>query len=67
MGPDRARPGQARAGELLEKHKPELRGKLLAVETTAHPTDGELLDHARRLFKRLDRLQPNSPPFGSKS
>ena len=41
--------------------------KLLAVETTAHPTDGELLDHARRLFKRLDRLQPNSPPFGSAS
>jgi len=26
-----------------------------------HPTDGELLDHARRAFKAIDRMLPNTP------
>jgi hypothetical protein len=26
-----------------------------------HPTDGELLDHARRVFRAVDRMLPNSP------
>jgi hypothetical protein len=40
---------------------PELDKKLLGVESADHPTDGQLLDHARRFFKTADRLQPNSP------
>ncbi len=61
-------PGTAKRelAHYFEQNQPDLRRKLLAVETTAHPTDGELLDHARRLFKRLDRLQPNSPAPGGK-
>lgn len=45
----------------LRSHQPELEKKLVAVETADHPTDGELLDHAHRLFKAADRMQPNSP------
>ena len=41
---------------------PELDKKLVGVESADHPTDGQLLDHARRYFKAADRLQPNSPP-----
>jgi hypothetical protein len=26
-----------------------------------HPTDGELLAYARRSFKAIDRLRPNTP------
>ena len=40
---------------------PGLNGKLLGVEAADHPSDGQLLDHARRFFKAADRLQPNSP------
>jgi len=45
----------------LEAHKPELRRSLVGTETLDHPTDGELLDHARRAFKTIDRMLPNSP------
>ena len=38
-----------------------LDAKLLGVETADHPSDGQLLDHARRFFKAADRLQPNTP------
>lgn len=56
-------PGTAKRelANYIQEHRPDLGKKLLAVETAAHPTDGELLDHARRLFKRLDKMQPNSP------
>lgn len=45
----------------LDAHRPELRRSLVGTETMDHPTDGELLDHARRAFKAIDRLLPNSP------
>ena len=48
----------------LEQHSPDLRHKLLAVETADHPTDGELLDWARKTFKRLDRMRSNAPTTG---
>ncbi|MBL6612778.1 MAG: translational machinery protein [Reyranella sp.] len=35
----------------LDQHAEELKRKLLGVETSDHPTDGELLAHARKLFK----------------
>jgi hypothetical protein len=46
----------------VEAHIGWLKEKLFAVEAMDHPTDGELLDHARRFFKAADKLQPNSPP-----
>jgi len=45
----------------LGTHHHELEKKLLAVEPSDHPTDGELLTHARRFFKAADRMRPNSP------
>ena len=45
----------------LDTHRAELRRSLVGTETMDHPTDGELLDHARRAFKAIDRMLPNSP------
>ena len=45
----------------VETHIGWLKEKLFAVEAMDHPTDGELLDHARRFFKAADKLRPNSP------
>lgn len=45
----------------LDAHRPELRRSLVGTETMDHPTDGELLDHARRAFKAIDRMLPNTP------
>jgi stalled ribosome rescue protein Dom34 len=56
-------PGAAR-NELavyVARHLPDLRRKLLVLEPADHPTEGELLDHARRTFERIDRMRPNAP------
>lgn len=45
----------------LEQHAPGVRRSLVGVHTMDHPTDGELLDHARRAFKAIDRMLPNTP------
>ena len=45
--------------ELLTQLKhahPQIAAKVSGVETLDHPTDGELLDHARRFFKADDRM-----------
>lgn len=41
----------------IESHGHQLRAKIAGVETVDHPTDGQLLDHARRFFK-ADHLAP---------
>ena len=63
-------PGQAKDGLVnhLEKYKSRdghfarLCSRLMRVAPMDHPTNGELLTHARQAFKAIDRLQPNSPP-----
>ncbi len=45
----------------LDKHMPRVKATLVGVEPMDHPTDGELLDHARRAFKAIDRMAPNTP------
>lgn len=45
----------------LEKHAPAVKKAIVAVEAMDHPTDGELLAHARRAFKAIDRMQSNTP------
>lgn len=45
----------------LERQLPALGRKLAGLEPADHPTEGELLDHARRAFKKIDRTRPNSP------
>ena len=34
----------------IEKHAPALKAKIAGVETVDHPTDGELVAHARKFF-----------------
>lgn len=42
----------------VEKHTPPLKSRLIGVEVMDHPTDGELVDHARRFFKAADKMIP---------
>ena len=42
---------------LAEKH-PAIRTHVEGVESADHPTDGELLDRARRFVKAADRMRP---------
>ena len=42
----------------VEKHAPRLKSQLIGVEAMDHPTDGELLAHARRFFKAADKILP---------
>ena len=42
----------------IKKHDPTLEKIIAGVEAIDHPTDGELLAHARRFFKISDRTKP---------
>lgn len=44
----------------VERHAPDLKQALCGVLGADHPSDGELVDQARRAFKKIDRLRPNS-------
>lgn len=55
-------PGSAKA-ELkayLERRAPAVAGRVVAVETVDHPTDGQIVAHARRYFRAADRLLPQA-------
>jgi stalled ribosome rescue protein Dom34 len=57
--------GPGRTKKDLEKylhgHGEELQRRLVGVEAMDHPTDGELLAHARRLLKAHERMVPRDP------
>ncbi len=57
VGPALEKDGFARF--LAEKH-PQIRSHVEAVEKADNPTDGELLDHARRFVKAADRMRPQT-------
>jgi hypothetical protein len=42
----------------ISKHDPRLMNIIVGVETVDHPSDGELVAHARRYFKAEDRMLP---------
>ncbi|MGC2783093.1 MAG: translational machinery protein [Roseiarcus sp.] len=46
---------------LAAKH-PAIRTHVEGVEKADHPTDGELLDHARRYVKAADHMRPQIDP-----
>ena len=58
-----AGPGEAKKelDKYLDQHAEELKKKLLGVEPMDHPTDGELLAHARKLLTAHDRMAPHDP------
>lgn len=53
-------PGQAKTALLkhLAKHDPQIAAKIAAVETVDHPSDGQILAHARHYFAAADRMRP---------
>jgi stalled ribosome rescue protein Dom34 len=44
----------------LEQHNPRLKSKIAAVENADHPTDGQIVAHARKYFKAEDRITPQT-------
>ena len=42
----------------IEQHDPQLAKIIAGVESLDHPTDGELVAHARRYFRAADRMTP---------
>ena len=42
----------------IERHMPALTSKIVGVETVDHPTDGELVAHARKHFKSDHQMLP---------
>jgi hypothetical protein len=42
----------------IQRHAPQLLARIAAVETLDHPSDGELLAHARKYFRAADRMAP---------
>ncbi len=53
-------PGNAKTELMthIEHHDPKLLKTILGVETVDHPSDGQLLAHARAFFKTADKTQP---------
>jgi stalled ribosome rescue protein Dom34 len=55
-----AGPGLAK-GELvkhMEAHDPAWRQKIVGTETIDHPSDSQLVAHARKYFRITDRMRP---------
>ncbi len=42
----------------IEKSHPQMRGRIEGVEAADHPSDGEIVAHARRVLKSADRMRP---------
>lgn len=51
-------PGNAKdeLAAFVEKHHPAWKAKIVAVETSDHPTDGQLADHGRKVMRAADRM-----------
>ncbi len=56
-----AGPGNAKTAfdTYINKRHVELASRVVGVETLDHPTDGELLAHARESFHAIDQLRGN--------
>jgi stalled ribosome rescue protein Dom34 len=42
----------------IDQHAPHLKKIIVGVETVDHPSDGQLVAHARHYFKTADRMLP---------
>jgi hypothetical protein len=45
----------------IHHHDPALMSHIKGIETVDHPTDGELVAHARKYFKSEDLMTPQKP------
>jgi stalled ribosome rescue protein Dom34 len=55
-----AGPGNAKTELVkhIEQHDPKLKKIIAGVETVDHPSDAQLVAHARKYLKVTDRMQP---------
>jgi len=44
--------------KFLEQHDPAIHHKVTGVETVDHPTDAQIVAHARKYFRREDKMRP---------
>ncbi|MSP47930.1 MAG: translational machinery protein [Alphaproteobacteria bacterium] len=44
----------------VAEHAPGLKDRMVGVETADHPSDAQVVDHARRFFKAADRMRSQS-------
>ncbi|MCM0019246.1 MAG: hypothetical protein NBV67_04575 [Tagaea sp.] len=53
-------PGQAKIefGKYLDAHKRDIAKRVVATESADHPSDGQIVERARRHFKAIDRMTP---------
>lgn len=53
-------PGSARneLAEHVRSNHPRLAGRIVGVEASDHPTDSEIVAHARSFFRAADRMLP---------
>lgn len=53
-------PGSAKTALLkhLHRHDPAVADKVVGVESADHPTDGQIVAHARKYFEAKDRMLP---------
>lgn len=53
-------PGSAKTALLkhLAAHDPKIAAKVLGVESADHPSDGQIVAHARKYFEAKDRTLP---------
>lgn len=53
-------PGNAKdeLAKHIRDHHPELQNRIVGVETVDHPTEAQILAHARRFFRAADRMIP---------
>jgi stalled ribosome rescue protein Dom34 len=53
-------PGQAKMefAKYLEQHEPAIHKKVAGIETVDHPTDPQIVAHARKYFRQADRMKP---------
>jgi stalled ribosome rescue protein Dom34 len=45
----------------IHQHDPKLMSVIAGIETVDHPSDGQLLAHARKYFRAEDRMRPQTP------
>lgn len=42
----------------IDRHDPEMTDHVVGIETADHPTDNQIVAHARTFFKAADRMRP---------
>jgi stalled ribosome rescue protein Dom34 len=42
----------------IRSHHPQLLGRIVGVESADHPTEPQILAHARKFFRAADRMLP---------